>query len=106
MLVSYDAWKTTPPPEAEDRGSCPVCEGCEEGEPCSEECASVLAKARQEEQLRERVSRLYDCAHRALRLARRYRAEGGARDARLAGALAAVQDHRATVRKLRLEARS
>lgn len=106
MFASYDTWKTTPPAEAEDRGSCPVCEGCEEGEPCSEECARVLAQAAAQERHRERVSRLYDCAHRALRLARRYRAEGGPRDARLAGALAAVQDHRATVRQLRQEARS
>lgn len=45
--MTYDDWKATAPVSDEDRPApCPVCTGDHDAEPCSEECAELVAMRR------------------------------------------------------------
>lgn len=48
MVVTYDAWKTTPPADESPVVCCPVCTG-DGDEPCSDECARILIRERRED---------------------------------------------------------
>jgi hypothetical protein len=76
---------------------CPICTGCEDADPCSDDCAEIVIKAAR---LRG-VARFYRACRLAMILARRYRAEEGVQGLRERAALAEVAANRQSIRVLR-----
>ncbi len=77
---------------------CPVCTGCEEAKPCSEECADLMRRVA----LERGIKGLYQRIRTALFLVRVYREESFRdRDERIEECWATVRVYRTSIRILR-----